>query len=114
MAGRGASRPSPFAFATPLDPGETEAISLAVTSRASILLIDELKGRAVARSFGLAVGGLLGELLHSRLMDRIPSLGAEIQRLKSEAGFFIGGDIERFILSQAGEKSWGCPEIDDQ
>lgn len=90
-------------FAPPLDAGETEAISLAAASRADLLLIDEIKGRAAARGLGLAIGGLLGELLHARLADRIPSLGAEIQRLRSEARFFVSGDIERFILSQAGE-----------
>lgn len=92
-----------LSFATTLDLGEMEAISLAVASRADLLLIDEIKGRAAARGFGLAIGGLLGELLHARLVHRIPSLAAEIQRLKSEARFFVSGDIERFILSQAGE-----------
>jgi predicted nucleic acid-binding protein len=93
----------PLAFPIPLDPGESAAISLAVSSEADLLLIDELKGRSVARGLGLVIGGLLGELLHARLSGRILSLAAEIQRLRSEAGFFVGGDIERFLLSHAGE-----------
>ena len=97
------TRITPLAFPVPLDPGESAAISLAVSSGAGLLLIDELRGRAAARGVGLVIGGLLGELLHARLKGRIPSLGAEIGRLRSEAGFFVGGDIERFILSQAGE-----------
>jgi predicted nucleic acid-binding protein len=76
---------------------------LAVSSHADLLLIDELKGRSVARHLGLEIGGLLGELLHARWNGRIPLLGPEIARLRSEAGFFVGNDIERFILSQAGE-----------
>lgn len=94
---------APLAFPVPLDPGECAAISLAVSSEADLLLIDELKGRSVARSLGLVIGGLLGELLYARLSGRIPSLAAVIRRLRSEAGFFVGGDIERFLLSQAGE-----------
>jgi predicted nucleic acid-binding protein len=94
---------TPLTFPVPLDPGESAAISLAVSSGAGLLLIDELKGRSVARGFGLVIGGLLGELLHARLNGHVPSLGAELKRLREEAGFFIGSDIEKFILSQSGE-----------
>jgi hypothetical protein len=33
----------------------------------------------------------------------IPSLRFELDRLRSEAGFFVGAEIERFVLSQAGD-----------
>jgi hypothetical protein len=46
---------------------------------------------------------LLGELLHARINGHVPSLATEIKRLREDAGFFVGSDIERFILSQAGE-----------
>jgi uncharacterized protein len=86
-----------------LDAGEHDAIALAVTMKADVLLMDEKRGRAAARHAGLAVAGLLGELLHAKLSGRIPSLGPELKRLRSEAGFFIDAGIEQFILSQAGE-----------
>jgi hypothetical protein len=33
----------------------------------------------------------------------LPNLRSEINRLRVEAGFFVDGEIERFILSQVGD-----------
>jgi hypothetical protein len=52
---------------------------------------------------GLTVGGVLDELLHARLAGWIPNLKVEITRLRREAGFHLDLEIERLILSQAGE-----------
>ena len=87
----------------PLDAGETEAIGLAVATHADVLLMDEKRGRQAARRNGLAVGGLLGELLYARHAGILPGLRPEFDRLRSEAGFFVDPEIERFILSQAGD-----------
>lgn len=87
----------------PLDLGEREAIALGLAVRADVLLIDEKRSRAAARQAGLAVAGVLGELLHARYCGWLPAIKPELQRLRSEAGFFIDSGIERFILSQAGE-----------
>ena len=45
-----------------LHPGETEAILLACELQAELLLMDELDGRAAARTSGLSVIGTLGVL----------------------------------------------------
>ncbi|HZF10490.1 MAG TPA: DUF3368 domain-containing protein [Thermoanaerobaculia bacterium] len=45
-----------------LDPGEQEAIALAQSVGASLVLLDEKKGRQVARDLGFAVTGTLGVL----------------------------------------------------
>ena len=47
--------------------------------------------------------GVSGELLHARQTGIIPNLRREINRLRSDAGFFVDAEIERFILSQVGE-----------
>jgi len=51
----------------------------------------------------LAVGGVLGELLSARQTGLIPNLRSEIKRLRTEAGFFVDAEIEKYILSQVGE-----------
>ena len=86
-----------------LDPGETEAIALALATKADVLLMDEKRGREAARQAGLVVAGVLGELLHARQAGLLTNLGSEIMRLRSEAGFFVDSKIEQFILSQVGE-----------
>jgi predicted nucleic acid-binding protein len=86
-----------------LDAGETEAIALALDVKADVLLLDEKRGREAARSFGLTVAGVLGELLHAKKAGLLNELRTEISRLRAEAGFFLTPEIERFILLEAGE-----------
>jgi len=45
-----------------LDPGEQEAIALAQSVGARLVLLDERKGRQVAQALGLTVSGTLGVL----------------------------------------------------
>ncbi len=86
-----------------LDVGEAEAIALAAATAADVLLLDERRGRVVARESGLRVAGALGELLHAKLTGSIPSMKAEIDRLRADARFFISPGIEAFFLREAGE-----------
>jgi hypothetical protein len=95
--------PTPPPLPFPLDAGETEAIALALAVRADVLLMDEKRGREAARRNGLAVAGVLGELLHARREGLLPDLRSEVNRLRAEAGFFVDAEIEKFILSQPGE-----------
>lgn len=96
------SSPPPL-MPLPLDLGETEAIALALTTKADVLLMDEKRGREAARHHGLKVAGVLGELLWARQVGLLADLRTEIHRLRAEAGFFVDAEIERFILSQVGE-----------
>ncbi|MGB7060680.1 MAG: DUF3368 domain-containing protein [Geitlerinemataceae cyanobacterium] len=49
-----------------LDPGEAEAISLALELNANRLLIDERLGRSIATQYGLKIRGILGLLINAK------------------------------------------------
>ncbi len=65
-----------------LDAGETEAIQLALDAGADLVLMDEVKGRAVAKQMNLAVRGTVGILIQaatSGLVD-LPNVVARLER----------------------------------
>lgn len=83
--------------------GEAEAIALALEMNADHVLIDERDGRRLARQLGLRLSGVLGVLLRGKTMGRLRSIKTEIEALRVKAHFFIAVDLERAVLSKAGE-----------
>lgn len=64
-----------------LDPGETEAIALALELHPDAVLMDERLGRRLAARHGLAVTGLLGFLVlakHQKLIDAVAPVIQEL------------------------------------
>src|SRR5207249_1342259 len=86
-----------------LDAGESEALALAVETSAPLLPIDERKGRMAAKRLGVKVAGALAILATARKEGSIPSVKAEIDCLRIEAGFFISSQVEADTLRLAGE-----------
>ena len=84
-----------------LDRGEAEAIVLAQSKDAK-LLIDERKGRAVARSRGVAVIGDGGVLLLAKREDVIDRIGPVLEELASH-GYRFSDELRRELLALAGE-----------
>jgi hypothetical protein len=85
-----------------LGPGEAEAIALAREKGAERVVLDDLDGRRFARRVGLATIGTLGLLLAARLRGELPSLEAEIERLRA-GGFRISTELVTAALRAAGE-----------
>jgi predicted nucleic acid-binding protein len=86
-----------------LDAGEAAAITLAELLSASVLLIDERKGRAVARARGLTVRGTLGVLVEARRLGHIASLRIAIDALRAQ-GFGVAPVLVSEALRQVGEE----------
>ena len=84
-----------------LDRGEAEAIVLA-QSKDARLLIDERKGRAVARSRGIIVIGTGGVLLLAKrehVIDQIAPIRDEL----ASHGYRLSDELRRELLVLAGE-----------
>ena len=56
----------------PLDAGEKETLYVALRDKADLVLLDDLKARAEARSRGLAVKGTLGIILQAHRAGLLP------------------------------------------
>lgn len=86
-----------------LDSGEREAIALARKLGATLLIMDEKRGRAVATFLGLIVAGTLGVLLDAKRAGIIPMLAPELIRLRQETAFRFSTELEQQALRLAGE-----------
>ncbi len=86
-----------------LDPGEAEAIALAVELSADRLLIDERLGRSIAAGYGLKLRGLLGILINAKRQGLIPVLKPILDRLINQAGFRVSQALYDRTLQEVGE-----------
>lgn len=81
-----------------LDPGESEAIALAVELHADAVLMDESEGRAVAQSHGLRTIGILGILIQARHNGHLPAIRPVLEALRDSAKFRLSDTLVRQAL----------------
>jgi len=86
-----------------LDPGEAEAIALALDLHADYILMDEATGRNIALSYNLQPLGVLGILLRAKQKQLVSLVCPLMDRLQSEANFFIDRNLYQHIRAAANE-----------
>jgi hypothetical protein len=97
------TKPVPHAaYGLALGDGEAEAIALALELGADQVVLDELRGRAVATRLGLKVVGTLGILRAAKLSGRIPEVMGPIKALVA-ARFWVEPALVKALLRELGE-----------
>src|SRR5699024_954152 len=86
-----------------LDLGESEAITLADTMNADLIIIDERKSRSIAKDVGLRVTGTLGILVEAKRQGFIKELKPLLDKLM-ENGIRISRKLYLDILDLVNEQ----------
>ena len=86
-----------------VDLGEAEAIILAKSLQADWLLIDETKGRNIAKLQGLHIIGLLGVILQAKNKGYVTNVKDLLNELVSKARFRVSDELREKFLELAGE-----------
>ena len=93
--------PSPLLRAI-LDDGEAAVISLAAEVGCQLVLIDERRGRRVARLAGLEVTGTVGVLLRAKRKGLLATVKPSLETMRSH-GVWISNRLVEFTLREAKE-----------
>lgn len=85
-----------------LDKGESSAIALALETKDSIVILDDIKARKIAGRLGLNYTGTIGVIVKAKLQGIIPSIKPIIIKIK-QTDFRLSTEVEMEALRQAGE-----------
>jgi predicted nucleic acid-binding protein len=88
-----------------LDPGEAEAIVIAVELRADRILIDERRARRIASELELRPVGLLGVLAEAKHRGILQECKPLLDEMIDTAGFWISERLRARFLTEIGETS---------
>lgn len=96
------NRKSVMLLSDQLDAGESEAIVLSQELQASLLLMDERRGRRRALQSGLTVTGTLGILIEAKTRGMIDPLRPMVEKLRL-LPFRMSDELFANALSKVGE-----------
>ena len=85
-----------------LDLGESEAIALSIELQSDVLIIDEVKGRDIAKKLGRNIIGMIGVLLEAKKKGYIKTVKPYLDKLRA-TGFILGEDIYQLALKLSQE-----------
>jgi predicted nucleic acid-binding protein len=86
-----------------LDSGEAAALALAVSLQADLVLVDELRGRAVASRLRLSVLGTVGLIAMAKRRGLIPVAGPIIDQVRTQGGLWLSDRLVADVLKRLGE-----------
>lgn len=86
-----------------VDPGEAAALALGVSLHADLVLMDEVRGRAVARRLGLTVAGTLGLVVRAKRGGLIPAARPIIAQVRTLGGLWVADNLVAEVLTGLGE-----------
>ena len=85
-----------------LDPGEASAIALALENPTSRIIIDESKGRSVAKRLGLKVTGTIGVIIKAKEKGLIKAGKLILDKLE-EHGFWLSEELKIYAIKRLKE-----------
>jgi predicted nucleic acid-binding protein len=85
-----------------IDKGESSAITLALETPDSTLILDDYKARRIAEQLQIPFTGTIGVLIKAKLLGLIPSIKPLLAQIR-QTDFRISMDIETQALKEAKE-----------
>jgi predicted nucleic acid-binding protein len=80
-----------------------EEVCIPEAVRAELERMPKLEAKCSIEQAGLPVRGVLGILIRAKAKAEIDSLRAEMEALRSRAGFFVAPSLEAEVLRNVGE-----------
>ena len=85
-----------------LDKGESSGIALALENESSLLIIDEKKGRAIAKKLGIKIVGILGVMIKAKETGVVDQIKPLIENLE-KVDFRMSARLKARILKRVEE-----------